>query len=1162
MPDSFVHLHVHSEYSLLDGACRIRDLARAAAGEGMSALALTDHGVMFGAVEFYEACMEAGVKPIVGMEAYVTTASRHYRPEPGQQPREHVNHLTLLVKNQAGYRNLMKLSSIGFREGFYRKPRVDFEALSEHGEGIICLSGCLNGVASPHLAAKREEEAHDILARYKELFGDRLYLEIQQHGIPEEQNVIRGMTRLSKRLDLPLVATNDVHYIREDHHEAHDVLLCIQTGKTLADADRMRYTPGEYYFRSASEMARRFPEHPGAIANTQAVAERCNLTLEFGKPLLPDPGVPPAFSDTHSYLAQLAREGLRDRYSRPTPGAVDRLEYELDVIKKTGYSGYFLIVRDFVSFAREKDIPVGPGRGSAASSLVSYALRITDVDPIRYGLLFERFLNPERVEMPDIDIDIADRGRDRVVKYVRQQYGDRAVAQIITFGTMAARAVVRDVGRVLGMPYGEVDKIAKAVPFQVRASKDKSALAEAIDAVPELRRMREENLQVAELLRHALVLEGLPRHASTHAAGVVIAPGELTDYVPLYRQSSGDVTTQYEMGAIAKVGLLKMDLLGLRTLTVIRDSLTHIDRRHGRQLRAEDIPLDDGATYELFARGETIGLFQFESTGMRDYLRKLRPEVIEDLIAMNALYRPGPMNRIDEFIRCKHGKDHVKYLHPSLEPILRESYGVIVVQEQVMRIAQEIAGYTAGEADVVRKAMGKKIPEIMDMQRERFIEGAKKRDVSERDAVRIFEEISEFAGYGFNKAHSTGYAVIAYQTGYLKTHYPMEFMAAVLTSEISRTDRTVALLEECRRMGISVAPPDVNTSAWEFSVEEDAVRVGLGVVKNVGRAAVQRIVEARDEGGAFESLYDFCGRVDLGTLNRKAAESLIAAGAMDSLPGHRAQMMEAWEAFAAAGARHQMEVAHGQGSLFDSSDVSVVEPPMPKDVPEWSGRECLRREKEVLGFYVTGHPLDSYRREMKALDAVSTERLRELADGRTAAVAAIVSGIRRKFDRNGKEYAFVTLEDFAGVVEAIVFHDLFTARRRNLEDGSMVLAVGRVSKKETVESEDEAAPEGTVEEVKLVLSDLTALSEAIGREIGTVIVSTSTVGLDEEVLSALRSTLSRFPGEAEAVLRVATVDERVDLLLPGYPVEPTRELVDELGLLFGEEAVALVRRQR
>ncbi|MBI1796756.1 MAG: DNA polymerase III subunit alpha, partial [Candidatus Eisenbacteria bacterium] len=816
----FVHLHNHSDYSLLDGASPIAGMVERAAKLKMPALALTDHGSLFGAVEFYQEARKAGVKPILGMEAYVTRGRRQDRT------RDSAHHLVLLARDAAGFRNLMKLSSLAFLEGFYYKPRVDHELLAANAAGLLALSACPKGEIATDLIDGDEEGAARTAELYRDIFGaDHFFLEIQNHGLEIEDQIRAKVTALSRRTGIPLVATNDCHYLRHEDADAHDVLICIQTGKSVDDPRRLKYETDQLYFRSADEMRACFPDHAEALRNTLAIAERCNLQLDFGKPLLPAFPLPPGIESPEAYLRSITASALMQRYPSPTEAVRTRMEYELDVICRMGFASYFLIVRDFIDFARKHGIGVGPGRGSVAGSLVAYALKITDIDPLRHGLIFERFLNPERVSMPDIDIDFDDLRRGEVIEYVKRKYGEGNVTQIITFGTMGAKGVMRDVGRALGLPFTEVDRIARMVPEGLGMT-----LERALELAPDLKKLPERGPQHARMLKSARVLEGLARHASTHAAGVLITPGPLTDYVPLYRQKDETVTTQWDMKAVEKAGLLKMDFLGLRTLSVLAEAVRLIERHAGRTVDLARLPLDDAAAYRVFQEAETVGIFQFESGGMRDYLKRLKPTVFEDLVAMNALYRPGPMENIPYFIDCKQGKQVARYEHPDLEPILTDSYGVFVYQEHVMQAANVLAGFSMAQADELRRAMGKKRPEEMEAKRKEFIEGCRARKISPAKAEKIFATMEKFAGYGFNRSHSAAYALLAYQCAWLKANHPGEFMAATLTSELSDSARIVTLIEECRRLGLAILPPDVNRSEWRFTIEDGAIRFGLGAV--------------------------------------------------------------------------------------------------------------------------------------------------------------------------------------------------------------------------------------------------------------------------------------------------------------------------------------------
>ena len=1037
----FVHLHGHSEYSLLDGGCRIGDMAALAAELEMPALAVTDHGNLFGAVEHYRACRETGIKPIIGCEVYVAVGSRHDRKAAkGLNHASH--HLVLLARNSSGYHNLVKLVSKAYLEGFYYFPRIDRELLAEHCDGLICLSGCVSGEI-PHLLQNEGLAAAEQSARwFADHFGDDFYLEIQRHGIEAEAKVNKGLLELHQKLGVPLVATNDFHFLRADDHDAHDALICIQTGKTVDDDNRLCY-PGGLFMKSPAQMQELFADLPEALEKTVEIADKCDLELDFGKSLMPDFPIPEGYENSGDYLTRLAREGLEERYGKPDPGLEKRLDYELALLIKEGFAGYFLIVWDIVNFARDSRISVGPGRGSASGSLVSYCLKITDTDPIRFGLLFERFLNPERIEPPDIDIDFADTGRDKVVRYIVEKYGEQNVSQVITFGTMGAKAVVRDVGRVLGMPFGEVDRIAKLIPNELKITLDS-----AIERVPELQQLGEAPGEEGRLIEYSRKLEGMARHASVHACAVIIAPSELTDYVPLYRAPrDGTVTTQFDGETCMSVGLLKMDILGLKELSLMDEAERLIRLREpGFDLSA--IPWNDAATFDLFSRGDTIGVFQFESAGMREYLVQLKPDKIEDVIAMNALYRPGPMQRIPDFIARKQGEQAVEYDHPLLEPILEETYGVITYQEQVQRIAGDMAGFTLGQADGIRKAMGKKLADVMEKYRHDFLEGAQANGVPPKVAGKVWEDVEVFSGYGFNKSHSACYSEVAYKNAYLKAHYPREYMAASLTTDRNNTDRLTVLLEECRNMELPVLPPDVDESAADFTPTPEGIRFGLSAIKNVGEGAAQAIVEARADGGRFADLFDLCQRLDLKAVNRRVIESLIAAGAVDRTQTHRAQMLEGLDLVLRNAQIANEQKLRGQGSLFDEVEevmAQVDNPSLPEAEP-WTQSERLERERELLGFYVSSHPLNQHAPDLRYF-ATPIGELERYADGAPVRIGGLITRVSTSTDRRGQSIAFATIEDQGAKTDVVFFSEAYTRFRSLIEQGEAVLAEGRVSRR-------------------------------------------------------------------------------------------------------------------
>jgi DNA polymerase-3 subunit alpha len=1140
----FVHLHVHTQYSLLDGANKLDELVAQAQKFKMPALAITDHGNMFGAVEFYRKCMAAGIKPIIGCEMYVAPQDRR-KKEPIKGLPDTGYHLILLVKNQAGYKNLMKLSSIGYLEGFYHKPRIDKQALREHSEGLLALSSCLHGEVPSLLLKGNHKKAREVTEEYKTILGEGdFFLEIQNHQIEEEKKVIPLLVKLAEETGIGLVATNDCHYLKKEHSPAHDALLCIQTGKKVTDTDRMKFANDQMYFKSPEEMKSLFADFPSALENTLRIAESCNLDLEFGKTHLPELPPPAGFDDLDSHLEFLSRKGLAQRYSKVTPGLEERLEYELKVIRQMGFAGYFLIVKDFIDFAKKEGIRVGPGRGSVGGSLVAYCLGITNLDPIKYGLLFERFLNPERISLPDIDIDFSDRGRDKIIRYVINKYGEKNVAQIITFGTMAARAVIRDVGRVLDISYAEVDRIAKMIPWEPDMN-----LKKALEQRAELRAMIKGDPRIERLMSYSQVLEGLCRHASTHAAGVVIAPRALTEFVPLYKGSKGEITTQYDMKGIEDIGLLKMDFLGLRTLSVIDDTLETLREDGSAVLDVNSLPLDDKKTFQLFSNGETVGIFQFESSGMREYLCKLKPESLDELTAMNALYRPGPLDShmTDEYIDRKRGLKGIVYEHPLLEPILKETYGVIVYQEQVLKIASDLAGYSLGKADILRKAMGKKKAELMDQQREEFKKGTKARGIKEQVAEKIFDLMATFGRYGFNKSHSAGYAYLAYQTAYLKAHHPVQFMAASMTSETGNTDRVVTLMEECRRMGIEVLPPDVNQSVGKFKVVGKQIRFGLEAVKNVGHGAIEAIVESRDTVGKFESVFGFCAEVDMGAVNRRVIESLIQAGAFDSVSRHRSQLMASVDLAISYGQNFQEEKRRGQTSLFElAGETESASIPRVPEVPEWPISEILSKEKDMLGFYASGHPLTKYREELEVFVTRNTKTIEEAKDGEELYIGGVITNVKTNIDRKKKQMAFITLEDFTGTVEVVVFSDCYEQNRRVIRADSMVLVRGRASTKEG-------------EKPKVVASEIMGLSKAYQKMRPPMHVLLLSSGTSQDIITELKGVLSEHPGKSPVILHVRTEDEELKMRLKNTEVEVSKDLLAKLKCLCGDKNVYVNR---
>lgn len=1114
---SFVHLHVHTEFSLLDGAIRINKLLSKARNLGMEAVAITDHGNIFGAVQFFSQAAKAGVKPILGCEVYVAPGRRQDRsPASGGSPNAY--HLVLLVMNIEGYKNLCRLVTLSHLEGFYYHPRVDMDLLRDLNGGLIALSACLKGHIPYLINSGRFEESKQKAQELASIFdNDRFYLEVQANMLPEQGKVNVALKELSAQLSIPLVATNDCHYLNRRDAEAHDALLCIQTGKSLDDKKRLKFSTDEFFFKSREEMASSLggEDYFEALDNTLEISKRCNFEMEFGRykyPLFKAQGK----RSLDELLAEEAQKGLEKRLEqhRATGQTIspekeeeyrNRLKFELDIITKMGFAGYFLIVADFIDYARRSDIPVGPGRGSAAGSLVAYCLKITNIDPIKYGLLFERFLNPHRISMPDIDIDFCMNGRDEVIRYVAEKYGHDNVSQIITFGTMKARAVIRDVGRVLGMPYGEVDRIAKLVPAGPKVS-----LQQAIEDEPELKRLQEGDKSHRKLLEIARSLEGLARHASTHASGVVISDRPLVEYLPLFKGTNDEVMTQFTMDQIEKLGLIKFDFLGLKTLTVIKHALTLIEKTTGKRIDIEKIPLDDEPTYHLCSEGKTTGVFQLESSGMKELLRRLRPETFEDLIALVALYRPGPLgsNMVEEFIAGKHGKTKIRYILPQLEPIIKETYGVILYQEQVMKIAQVVAKYSLAEADELRKAMGKKKPEVMVKHKERFIEGAVSDGVDAKTAKKLFALIEKFGGYGFNKSHSAAYAMIAYQTAYLKTHYPVQFMAALLTQDMGNQDKTIKNIAECREMGIQILPPDINESQADFAVVKDGIRFGLGAVKNVGLKAVESLIAERNNGGPFLDLVDFCNRVDGSKVNRRVLESLIQCGAFDFTNVARARLFASLdEVLRFCGTNqdpNQLNMFALSNSEGSSSNGFLEFP----EVEEWDEAEKLRREKESLGFYITGHPLDRFKEEVERFTTCSIQNLTGLADKSTVRVAGVIENLKIKRTKRGEKMAVFALEDQTGSTEIIMFPDVFNVYSPFLKGDQPLLVTG------TAEIDDNIA--------KIISQEITPLEKVKLNAIKTVALSIPEEIVSKDLLEEIREIFFRYPGDSSILFKVET----------------------------------------
>jgi DNA polymerase III subunit alpha len=1160
----FVHLHVHTDYSLLDGACETSQLLDEASRQKMPAVAITDHGNLFAAANFFYEASKRDVKPIIGCEVYVARGSRHDRGEKGSpgngQERNEAepgargsNHLVLLCESLEGYHNLVKLVSAGFLEGFYYKPRIDYDLLAKHSRGLIALSACLRGPVTEAVVEEKYDQARENAYRLRDVFGKgNFFLEVQDQGIEIEKGVNRELVRLSKETGIPLVATNDCHYLHHEDAHAQEVLLCIQTGKTMSDGHRMKFATDQFYFKTAAEMAQVFRELPDALSRTVDIAHRCNVKIDRIPNPFPEFKVPEGHT-AGSYFENVVREGFASRLPvlerltqqgllhNPLAEYERRLTAEIEMIKKMRYEGYFLIVWDFIHYARTQDVPVGPGRGSAAGSLVSYALRITDVDPLQYNLLFERFLNPERVSMPDIDIDFCMRRRGELIEYVTQKYGRENVAQIITFGTMAAKAAIKDVGRAMDIPYGEVDRLAKLVPNTLGIDLD-TALAQS----PQLKAAVNSDDKLEDLMAVALRLEGLARHASTHAAGVVISPQPLTDVVPVYKTNRDEITTQYDMNALERVGLLKMDFLGLTTLTVLHDTVRMIEQNRGVKIDLDTLTLEDADTYKLFTRGDTTAIFQFESHGMRDILRRYQPTRIEDLTALNALYRPGPIQggMIDDFINRKHGKTKVSYELPQLKDILEETYGVILYQEQVMQIANRLASFSLGEADILRRAMGKKKKEEMAAQRAKFMTGCATNKIPEKKAEHIFNLMEEFAGYGFNKSHSCAYALLAYQTAYLKTHYPVEFMAALLTSETGNAEKQVKYINEARGMSISILPPDVNESDLYFTPVGEAIRFGLAAIKNVGENTAKAVRDSRLSQGEFRSLYDFCERIESRFLNKRVFESLIKSGAMDSL-GARESMLASVDDALAAQQRAARIRESGQHGLFGTTAAPAPLAFELRDADPWSEEERLAGEYAMLGFYVSGHPLAKFASRLQEMKTVSLGDVDGQRNGKEITVGALIVGVRPMRSRKGARWAIYTIQDMTGIQELLAFPESFAKLENVLKPRTPLLMKVRVQVEES----------GT----RLSLQEARGLEQAAEPQTASsVCIRMRTEDLSEDLLDRLQEILALYPGKNPVVFGLCNADGSVATLELRERVQRSSELVSAIRELCGAESIDLV----
>lgn len=1123
---SFVHLHTHTEYSLLDGAARIKGMIARAVEYGMPAVAVTDHGVMYAAIDFYKEAKRQGVKPIIGFEAYVAKRSRLDRV-----PRvdDSSSHLILLAKNMTGYQNLLQLCSRGFSEGFYYKPRIDHELLERYHDGIIALSACLAGEIPECIMNGRRDEARRLVEYYSTLFGpDQFYLELQDHGIPEQAQVNRELIDLSAKTGVPLIATNDVHYLTRDDAFSHDVLLCIQTGKNINDESRMRFSTPEFFFKSAEEMKALFPAQPEAIANTLRVAEQCQVDFDFGHFHLPEFSLPSGETEA-SYLKRLVYDALPVRLPDYDDAVVERVEYELGVINRMGFAGYFLIVQDLVAWSRSAGVAVGPGRGSAAGSLVSYLLGITNINPLKYGLIFERFLNPERVSMPDIDLDFCFENRERVIEYIIQRYGHDRVAQIITFGTMAARAAIKDVGRALDYSYAETDRIAKLIPSEIGVTLDRS-----LEIVPELIEVYNKDYQMRRLIDTARALEGMPRHASVHAAGVVIGNQELASILPLQRTGTDHAVTQFAKDTVEEIGLLKMDILGLRTLTVISRTVEILKKTRGIEFDPDELPLDDPAVYDLISRGETVAVFQVESDGLRRLLTEMRPNRFEDLIAVIALYRPGPLQSgmVEDFINRKHGRQSMAYADPRLEPILGETYGVILYQEQVMQIASQMADFTMGEADGLRRAMGKKKPQEIMKQREKFVQGAVYKSINADTAGHLFDLMENFAGYGFNKSHSAAYAMITYQTAYLKAHYPVEYMCAFLTSVIDNQDRVVYYLKECRRMGINILPPDVNESHEAFTVTGTDIRFGLGAIKSVGETAVNSILKARKD-GPFLDLFDFCRRIDLRQVNKRVLENLILAGCFDGLSITRKEALSIMEETLEIAASMNEASNSAQISLF-GMDEAVPDPPKPRKLGEFAPSERLRREKEVLGFFVSDSPLEEFRSVIPLITEMNSAELINVPDGTPVTLAGIITSIQRKRNKKGETWAILGLEDFHGKVDVMVFPAAYRENLSSINPDSPVFVEGRVINRE--------------DELRVAARLIGPLPEEVGA-LHMRVTKPDSNGIKQRLVEVLR----KYPGQKPVFLHLPA--GKTIQMDQAFWVAAGKGLKTELALLVGSDNV-------
>jgi len=1145
MSADFIHLHNHTEYSLLDGACRVSDMIDMAHEMGMPAVAITDHGNMFGAMEFYMEADKKGVKPIIGCEVYVSPSGRLSRI-----PREASHHLILLAKNETGYKNLMELVSRGYLEGFYYRARVDKELLQEYHEGLIAMSACIQGQVPWLLLAEQPKQAEQAAGELMDIFGPgNFYMEIQYHQLEKEKLAIPQLVKLARKLDIPLIATNDCHYPTKDDAKAHEALLAIQTGKPIDDPKRLSFGSDEFYFKTPEEMKTLFSDYPEAISNSLEIAEKCNVKLAYGddvKTVIPDYEVPEGY-DPNSYIEFLAREGLPNCYPSITPEVEERLQFELGLIKKTGFAPFFLIARDIVQFAQRQGLSVGPGRGSAAASIISYAIGITNIDPLKYGLVFERFLNPERVTPPDFDIDFDSERRGEIVEYMIERFGRESVAQIITFNRLTAKAVIRDVGRALGMPLPEVDRIAKLIPTALGMTLEK-----AINAVPELQQVAEDK-EKGKLIQIARSLEGVARNASVHAAGVVVTKGKLTQYVPLFKTGKNEIVVQYDKQILEEIGVNKLDILSIDGLPMIDYAIKLIEENHQVKIDINNIPIDDETVYDLICEGRTLGLWQLGGRGMTDLVCKLQPRVFEDLVPLVSLYRPGPIQSgmMDEYVDRKLGIIPTEYAHPVLEPILGDTYGTMVYQEQIMKIGREMAGFTLGQTDILRRAMGKKLVDKIEKQRGAFLEGAQAKGIDTEIAEKVFDQMIPFAGYCFNQSHSTAYALITYQTAYLKTHYPVEFMAAGMTNAKNKNDSAaeiVRYIRECQENGIEVLPPDINESYAEFIVLGKSVRFGLGAIKNVGEGAIESIVAAREEGGPFQSLFDFCERVDLRSANRKCIESLIKCGVFDSLGGHRAQFLEALDVAIESGQSIQKDKAVGQASLFDFSESFSADVKKLPDVPKMSENEILEAEREMLGFYISGHPMASCENMIKRYTNASSSKLDTLDNGSEVTVAGMVVDVRHRTTKNDKQMAFATLEDLEGNLELVIFSEALEKCFSVLQEGNIVWVKGAISNNN-----------GDRDNPSIRADEVLSLDEARQKLTNSLHVHLSSTSLEPSVLESLKEACSSNKGSCSLFLHLKTpqYNEVIIRANPDTNVAPTEVLISQIEKIVGEHSVSL-----